>query len=221
MREGVRLRWHDFALDDEGIDAGLLSWERSFTEQFLPPNARILVIGCGSGRDVIAWARQGHHVVGIDPAAAAIAAGRAALTARGLAAELLDGFFEDRPWAPAFDAVSFSYYTYCYIPDSSRRVAALRQASAALRAGGHILVNIFPRPGSERLAFLGSWAAKISRNDWIPVRGDNTPVLAGTDHLIYEHYFDQEELEREFSAAHLQVVARFSRGEALVLRPVR
>ena len=128
MREGVRLRWHDFALDDEGIDAGLLSWERSFTEQFLPPNARILVIGCGSGRDVIAWSRQGHHVVGIDPAAAAIAAGRAALTARGLAAELLDGFFEDRPWAPAFDAVSFSYYTYCYIPDSAS-VGAIRSMS--------------------------------------------------------------------------------------------
>lgn len=37
-----------------------------FFEQFGPPNARVLDVGCGQGRDALFIARLGHCVVGID-----------------------------------------------------------------------------------------------------------------------------------------------------------
>lgn len=218
MREGVNERWKDYALDDAAIDAGLLPWEQEFADQFLPPGARVLVIGCGSGRDVVALARRGCDVVGIDPAGDAIRAGRAAVAARGLHAEFIEGFFEDRDWPTAFDVVSFSYYTYCYIPGSARRIEALRLARRALRPGGLILLNFFPSPGSERLSFLGTWAAKLSGNDWIPDRGDTIAAHPVSQSLTYEHYFQQGQLNEELTAGGLDLVTTLHRGRAIVAR---
>jgi SAM-dependent methyltransferase len=220
MRDGVRHRWQDFAVDDDAIDAGLLPWEDAFATRFLRAGSRVLIVGCGTGRDVIALARLGHQVIGIDPAAPAVAAGRRALTRRQLSAELIDGFFEDRDWPAEFDAVSFSSYTYSYIPEASRRIGALRRASAALRPGGHILLNVFLRPDSERLAYLGGWVARLTGNDWTPGPGDSTPTLPGTEHLHFEHCFDQSQLDQELTAAGLQPVATLAGGTALVLRPL-
>lgn len=220
MRAGVSERWKDYALDDDAIDAGLLPWEQDFASQFLAPGARVLVIGCGSGRDVVALARRGCEVVGIDPAGDAIRAGRAAVTARGLQAELIEGFFEDRPWPASFDVVSFSYYTYCYIPGSLRRVDALRQARRALRPGGHILLIFFQSPGPERLSFLGTWAAAMSGNDWRPDRGDTIAIHPGTEWLSYEHYFTQDQFNQELTDAGLEVFTTLHRGLAIVARPV-
>lgn len=218
MRGGVRARWQDFASDDEAIEAGLLPWETAFADRYLPSGARVLVIGCGSGRDVVALARRGYRVVGIDPAAEAVATGRAALERLGIEASLLDGFFEDRQWPPEFDAVSFSNYTYTYIPGAARRVAALTLAAAALRPGGHILLNVFRREGGERLAVLGAWTARFSRNDWFPGPGDQFPLDAASGTVFYEHFFSQHQLDEEFASAGLRLVESLDRDQAFVLR---
>lgn len=218
MREGVNERWKDYALDDHAIDAGLWPWEQEFADRFLSPGARVLVVGCGSGRDVVALARLGCDVVGVDPAGDAIQVARAAVTLRGLHAELIEGFFEDREWPSAFDVVSFSYYTYCYIPGSVRRIEALRLAGRALHPGGLVLLNFFPSPGPERLSFLGTWAAKLSGNDWVPDRGDTVAVHPVGQSLTYEHYFQQSQLNEELTAGGLQLVTTLQRGPAIVAR---
>ena len=63
-----------------------------------------------------------------------------------LSATLIDGFFEDVPLTGGFGAVIFSFYSYSYIPESHRRIAALRKAADHLTAGGHILVSYPPVP---------------------------------------------------------------------------
>lgn len=218
MREGINERWNDYALDDDAIDAGLLPWEQEFGDRFLTPGARVLVVGCGSGRDVVALARRGFDVVGVDPAGDAIQVARAALAKRGLQADLIEGFFEDRQWPATFDVVSFSYYTYCYIPGSARRIEALRLARRALRPGGLVLLNFFPSPGPERLSFLGTWAAKLSGNDWIPDRGDAIAIRPVNECLTYEHYFQQDQLNEELTRSGLELVTLVRRGHAVVAR---
>lgn len=50
--------------------AGLYSWEESWYERDLPaPPARVLVGGCGAGREMLALLQRGYDVSGFEPAA--------------------------------------------------------------------------------------------------------------------------------------------------------
>ena len=52
-------------------DLGLFDFEeRALTEHFPAPPARLLVIGCGGGRELVALAERGFTVVGVEPDAA-------------------------------------------------------------------------------------------------------------------------------------------------------
>jgi SAM-dependent methyltransferase len=95
----------------------------------------VLIVGCGTGRDVIALARRGHRVVGVDPAPRAMAIARAACVRHGLTVDLIHGFFEDVDIPGRFDVVMFSYLCYAYMPLSSLRTQALAKARWLLSDG--------------------------------------------------------------------------------------
>ena len=209
MRGSIRDSWQDFYASDAARAPLLLPWEEALYERFIPADSHVLVIGCGSGRDLVAFAERGYQVTGIEPADAAIREARRMLLERTLSASLIEGFFEDATVSGAFDVVIFSYYCYAFIPVSRRRIEALKKAAGLLTPGGHIVVshaaNILPpRAFLIRLAQL---SGRVFGSDWRLEAGDmvwdNRTIRPS---YSYTHAFQPGELEHEAAAAHLKPV---------------
>ena len=92
-----------------GRETTLLPEEETLLQRHLAPGRRLLDIGCGAGREAIAFARAGLAVTGIDVAPAMIALARDRARAAGLAIEFAVG--EALTWPVTggpFDAIYFS-----------------------------------------------------------------------------------------------------------------
>lgn len=223
LQGGIRDAWQDHYSRESDIPPAFMPWEQELVERFVPPGAGVLLIGCGSGRDVIALVARGCRVTGVEPSERALGAARRALLDQGLSAELVEGFFEDTHLSGQFEAIVFSYYSYACIPQTRRRIAALRKAGALLGPGGHVLVSHAhaTRPRSIFVT-LGRVAGVVSRSDWRIEEGDLLWANRGAGpSYSYAHAFAPGEVEREAAAAGLRPV--FSResgdGRAVALAP--
>jgi len=207
LKEGIRTRWQDFSDADLDTSAGLMPWEREMFERVTVPRSDVLLVGCGSGRELFALIEQGCRVTGIDPADDALDRAQRGLESRHLSATLVEGFFEDVPLTGQFDLVIFSHYCYSFIPTARRRIAALDKASTVLKPGGHILVSYVaaPRPRAL-LVTLGRMMGALCRSDWRIEPGDVVWGLG--QRLNFQHMFESGELEHEAAAARVRPAFR-------------
>jgi SAM-dependent methyltransferase len=209
LRAAVADRWRAFGeVESERYrDSGLMDWERRLYLSALKPGERVLVVGCGTGRDVIALLRAGFRVDGIDIAPACVDLARRAVASRGLTAWLAAGTLEGVVLPDRYDAVIFSWYCYSYIPGTLDRVRTLRCARAALADGGRILISYVTSDGSRRgrLIALTRAVARLTRSDWRPEPGDVVLLSARGSRVHYEHRFAGDELEAEARTAGLRV----------------
>src|SRR5437879_6256755 len=114
LRRAITDAWEEFGRSEDAILGGLMPWESALYDRFLSPADRILVVGCGTGRDVIALLKRGHRVEGLDHGARAIALARRMLEREGLSAELYTGPIETVALPGSFDAFIFSWFCYGY-----------------------------------------------------------------------------------------------------------
>lgn len=208
IRSDTEHKWDRFYTLDVDIDKGLFPWEQHLIERFVNSGDRILVVGCGTGRDLIPLSAKGHEVTGVDPAQQAVALARAACRRRGVAADIIHGYFEDVGLSTPFDVIIFSNLCYGLIPESKRRIEALRKARAHLTGGGRILISYVGnlRRRHSRLLELMKVGARLRRSDWHPEEGDIVhPMLSGPPRFHYEHIFVPGELQAEAEAAGLRV----------------
>jgi len=211
MRDDSRRTWQAFYDTHPSHDSRLMPWETDFVDRFVGRDDEVLLIGCGSGRDLVPLVERGCHVTGIDPVRCSLDLARRTLEDRGLTASLIEGFIEEASIPGPFDAVIFSYYCYSTIPQSARRVAMLHKAASVLNPGGHIVLSVgsnTPRPRAL-LVGVGRLSAALCRSDWRLEPGD----LVWNNHqsdpsYSYTHVFEDGEIEREAAAAHLSVAYR-------------
>ncbi len=108
----------------------------------------VLVPGCGSGHEVVALAREGLEVTGLDLAPAAVALARERLAAQGLTAGVVEA--DVLVWQPDTPvAAVYEQTCLCALhPDHWTDYA--RALHAWLRPGGRLclLVMQVPRPGA-------------------------------------------------------------------------
>lgn len=106
------------------------------------PRGTVCVPGCGSGHDVLEFARAGFNAFGFDIAPAAVALAETNRRAAGLAAEFqLTDFLRDEP-PQKFDWL-FEHTLFCAIQPSERDDYA-RAVPRWLKPGGYYLaVNYF------------------------------------------------------------------------------
>ena len=201
LRKGVIASWDDFIADEREIAAGLHAWERLVIDRYVNARDRILVIGCGSGRDLVSFIERGCTVAGIDPSPRALARAAAYLAAHGQTAGLECAFFEDWRRADVFDVVWFSWFVYGYVPDSRRRIEMLKQAAQHVSPGGVVVISYPSNPPRSRAAALARSAQRLWKPDWVLEEGDVIAPVAGTGLLSYEHRFTQSEIENETRAA--------------------
>jgi SAM-dependent methyltransferase len=209
LRRASELLWSEFNASDDAVDGGLEPWERRFYSQNLHPGDRVLMIGCGTGRDLIALRTQGFDVTGLDQSPAIIERARANLARRGLDAELIAAPIEVAELHGHYDTVILSDMCYTFILNSTVRIAALERVRAHLVPGGRVLLSYFSPP---RRSTPGWWmvgaSTRLSRADWRPELGD---VFIRHDRsrrlLEFHHSFRPEEVARECAAAGFRVVS--------------
>jgi SAM-dependent methyltransferase len=216
IKRDMQQSWDVFYQTHGSTETRLLPWEIEYVDGFVMPGAGVLLVGCGSGRDLLPLVERGCRTTGVDPSRSGLAIAARDLEARGMSAPLIQGFFEDVPVADTFDAVIFSYYCYSTIAMAQRRIAALTKAASLLNPRGHIVVS-FPAPVQRPhpiLTRLGQLAGTVSGSDWRIEPGDmlwdnreNRPSLSFT------HVFEEGEVEREAAAANLRVVCRRTGGD--------
>lgn len=207
LGRAVAGRWSRWGLDERYALLGLFGWEEPFVRRFLKPDDRILVVGSGSGREVIALRRDGYAVEGLEPAAPTAELSREIMTKIGVDARVRIGGIETVELDGTFDVFLFSWYCYSYIPQRATRVAALRSARAHLAPGGRILLSYIvgepvPRRAPVQVAAL---VARATRSGWTPERNDVLGLEPGGLH--FEHHFAPGEIEEEAGAAGLRVAA--------------
>lgn len=137
MREAheweARYREGNTGWDRGGASPALEAW---LTAGELPSPCRTLIPGCGRGHEILALARRGVAVTGIDFAPSAIAHVRQALSREGLHAELLQA--DVMAWQPEtpYDAV-YEQTCLCALPEDAWPGYAAR-LHAWLRPGGRL-----------------------------------------------------------------------------------
>ncbi|RPI57050.1 MAG: class I SAM-dependent methyltransferase [Acidobacteria bacterium] len=198
-----------FALSPLEVDAGLSPGEARFYGKFLRDGERVLLVGCGSGRDLLALLSRGYQVTGLDPLAEVVELARAHLARRGMSAPVLAGFIQTAELGGPYDAVIFSNGCYCFLQGVDVRVATLIRTATHLAPHGRIIVSYYPAGRQSR---FGRWltraSARIGSADWVPEPGDTFSRDALQPALVrYHHAFEPQELARECESAGLRMLA--------------
>ena len=199
--------WASFADEHPTRKQGLFPWEVRFYKPFLKRGARLLVVGAGSGRDVLCFLRAGCVVRAIDESADALETLRERLARAELQAGMRPSSIVDFESEERFDVVIFSWLAYILIPTRKLRIAALRRSAAALTPGGVILISYKPGKGSPWLGRLSRGVARVL--GCLPPEDFEEFQFSGSASLprvYHSRFYTAEEMEAEAGDAKLFVV---------------
>ena len=209
LESAIERAWEEHGRTSWALQPGLMEWEEKFYSRFLRSGDRVLLVGCGSGRDLLPLLERGYEGAGLDLGREAIAACRSALERQGLKAPLFVGSVVSAEIEGTFDTVIFSWFCFSYIPGAEQRVAALRRLKGLLRPGGRILLSYFRNePPMRRIPCrLARVLSRLTRSDWTPEYGDYIEMWRGrADPVVhFEHRFGRGEFQREAAAAGLAI----------------
>jgi len=106
------------------------------------PGARLVDLGCGTGRHALAFLRRGLRVVGVDLSAELLGLARGEAGSRGLDLSLVRADLRQLPLQTSCDvAVSF-FTSFGYFDDPGDDARALRSMVGCLRLGGGFLMDL-------------------------------------------------------------------------------
>jgi SAM-dependent methyltransferase len=197
-------RWELYG--DEGT--GLVPWEDDVYGSVIQPFHRVLLIGCGSGRDLLALRRRGCNVTGVEQSTTLAEMARSTLSQHGLPTLVAAEPIESYETVDTYDVIIFSPYIYSYIVGSASRIAVLARLRERLSSQGRVILSYV---GLMRQSAVWIVLARISsmcaRSDWRPEAGDRLYAPASHPHALgFEHQFRPDELARECRSAGLRIV---------------
>jgi SAM-dependent methyltransferase len=196
--------------------------ERSLLERLPVKKGRAMVLGVGGGRDVLALAREGFDITGIDFVQELMAVAEQLAAAHQIKFE---GSVQDitrlQPLPALFELVWFSKGMYSAVPTRERRIRLLSTIRRALKPGGCCVCQY--RIGSP-LRF--SVKVEAARRLMAAITAGNRSFEAGDilwSNAEFVHVFETEgELLDEFHAAGWRVVhqrtdRQWYRGESILM----
>jgi SAM-dependent methyltransferase len=152
------------------------------------PRGRVCVPGCGTGHDVLAWAKAGWAAVGFDLAPSAVQLANERLAAAGVGGEVCQGdFLSDRP--PHGFGWLFEHTLFCAI-DPRRRDDYTAAVLRWLEPGGQYLAVNYLIEDQEGPPF-GTTEAEVVRRfephfelvtSWVP---RSYPNRAGLEKMFW------------------------------------
>lgn len=152
-------------------------------EPDLPPGARVLVVGAGTGIELIALkrARPDLRLLGVDPSAQMLEIAERRVAEAGVAGgvSLQIGYASDVPASPRFDAATLINVLH-FVPDDGAKAALLNEIVQRLRPGAvFVLFDLHGDPGSEEHErYMPAW-----RRYW-RIRGMTAEEAAAFDERI-------------------------------------
>ena len=208
LQDASVVRWEAYAAGECTEHAALEEWEARVYREVLRSDDRVLLVGCGTGRDLIGLIRLGYGVVGLEQSAVLADEARAQLRRLGMASAVITESAESYPMDAPYDAVVFSLYMYSYIIGAASRIAVLARVRKALRPQGRVVISYATIQRQSPLwIFLARFGSVCSSSDWWPEGGDRLhgPV-SQPDVLNLEHQFSADEVAGECRAAGLRVI---------------
>lgn len=152
--EQAALTQRIYALRETYGPPGLWPWEQAWFERDLPPPpARLLVGGCGSGRELRALVQQGYRVDGFEPVASLCASARRELPAGARLwqlgyEELARGVAASELGAEApYEAVILGWGSFSHVIERRLREHAIRALDRLCPRGPLLLSFHAARPG--------------------------------------------------------------------------
>ena len=197
-------RWEAYDNDSTELE----EWEDRVYRSVLTPSDRVLLIGCGTGRDLLALRQLGCPVTGLEQSPALAERARAHLATHDLPTRIVATAIESYDPDDALDAVVFSPYTYSYIHGTAARVATLARLKRRMPSNGRVILSYISSIEQSGVWILLARVASVcSGSDWWPERGDR--LYAPASHpqaLSFEHQFLPDEIAGELGAAGFRVV---------------
>lgn len=186
----------------ETLGFELESWEIEACNRYGLVCGRMLVLGCGWGREAIGIAERGGQVIGLDRHPGVLRLASRAAAERNVPARFLRGDFLALPCKPAsFDTVLLSGTMYSAIPGRETRQGWLQQMRGLCKPDGLIILSFQTdsRPDGrlDRLAErLGAVLLKLPGTNPQYQKGD---VCQGGH--FFHLFRDETELKAEFDGA--------------------
>jgi len=218
LRAAITEEWRRFGSTTEASDFSLFEWEKALYERVVERTDKILLIGCGTGRDLIALLQRGHRVDGVDLVPEAVVRARQRLAEHQLEASVRAGDIETIELVERYDVFAFSWFCYAYIPESARRVRILKRLAEHLAPEGRILISYVPTDKARRAIRVTRLVARLTRSDWRPEPGDSVAATGDSmSSVSYQHFFRAGEAEAEAEAAGLRVLAQVPHDQLITM----
>lgn len=188
---------------------GLFDWELAAIKRHFPSTGRIVVIGAGAGREMIALASLGYEALGYEPHEALTAYGQDLLLRTGTPGLILPMTRDQWPADPGpIAAVVIGWGVYHSIRTRATRITFLSAMRAALDDGTPVLLSFFTLRGAplyhRTVAKVGSTIRRLRRRPPIELGDVLTPFVA--------HQFSDGEIEAELNAAGFRLVEQGDNG---------
>lgn len=176
-------------------------WEERWWASSLPPTpARVLVGGCGAGREVLWLAERGYSVEAFDPAASLVRVANQRLHGRArIDVDDYRHFIGSSQGRGPYDAILLGWGSFSHLLSAAAREALL-QVCSSLCPQGPILLSWLPVTGPVRHGRAGRTGARVGRMlgalRGAPARQGGVDVLL--PHAGPAHLFEEDEI-RELS----------------------
>ncbi len=105
----------------------------------IPPNGRVLDVGCGRGRHARMFARRGYEVTGLDLADKALDVARQRAASEGLGITFLHGDMREPVADGVFDLVVNLFTAFGYFRERTEHIRALRAMVTAAKVGAYVV----------------------------------------------------------------------------------
>jgi SAM-dependent methyltransferase len=177
---------------------GLFGWEEAALDDAFGGCRRLLVLGAGGGREVLALARRGCEADGYECNRALVDYAAEFLPRHGCAATVRYLARDEVPAADApYDGVIIGWSAYMLIPGRDRRISLLRRLLPLVRPGGPILLSFWTRRGDGVRFRVSAAVANLLRVPFRRERVETGDALQPN----YVHYFTAPELAAELREA--------------------
>lgn len=183
---------------------GLSGWERDAVDGWFAPRSRVMVLGVGGGREVIALRKLGFDAFGWESHPALLAVARALAEEDGYPDVVRPVARDALPdGAQRYDAIIFGWGMYMLVQGRARRIALLRAARGRLAGNGPVLLSFFARGEDDqrarRIHQVASVVRRLLRRPR-PEPGDD--MLPNAVHRFTRDEIDSELREAGFELLH-------------------
>jgi hypothetical protein len=182
---------------------GLWGWEQQAISRHFGSRRRLMVVGAGGGREVLALQRLGYEVDGFECDPGLVTRANELLVAEGLVGTMRPCSPDECPHAEGpYDGIVIGWGAYLHIPGKQRRIDFLRGFHRLMSNDSPLLVSFLCRSRQQgRMRVIARVANPIR---WLLHR-----ELVELGDLLdphFFHFFTREEIVAELEAAGFQLV---------------